>query len=227
MSNNKNEVTRLVNDTFATNESEIQCDEAVFQMAKAASLDINQAGMQQQFSSLLLHLQFCSNCEGEFDLLQELAQSTQSDKATPTPSVPNNGRFPILQLAKEALKLQFPGFAPVLGQALTRGEELGFEPTAVSLPNSSITLEFDVGVSEESHEQRDLFITLFHEEVAHQDLGEGSVLWLHQDINGPVIQEQSFDELGDLSFTNLPPGTYFLQLQIQSQHVTISAINLP
>lgn len=225
MSNNKGDVQRLVIDTFSTDEAEIQCDEAAYHMSRAAHLDFSSDAIQLQFAALLKHLQLCTNCSAEFELLQSLASEDQG-LAVEVPPLPNNGRFPQWELAKNALNIRFPGFSSTLGEALTRGEALGLEPTAVSLPNTNISLEIDVDISETNPTQRDLFITLFNDNPNAGSL-EGSSLWLHQDINAPIIQEQTFDDLGDLSFRGLPPGSYALRLHISGQQYAISEINLP
>lgn len=226
MSNNKPTLDRLINDLFSTGHDEIYCDQATDLMALAAAVDLSEEANQDRFRHLIKHLQFCNNCREEFELVQQVALDTSSINVIEIPNVPNNGRFPILEAVQNILTIQFPGFTPMLGQALTRGEELGFEPTAVSLPNTSVTLEIDVGVSEENQSHRDIFITLLNDE-ATASFGEGSSIWLHQETSGPVIQEQAFDELGDLSFTNLQPGSYALLLNINNQHYAISPITLP
>ena len=226
MSTESNGADQLIRDIFSTSEAEIQCDEAIYHLARAAAQQLDETAFATQFGALKQHLAFCTNCREEFALLQELAQEEagQAITAPYAPPLPENGRFPVWERAKNLLNIQFPGFAPLLGTALSRGEELGFEPTAVSLPETSFTLELDVGISEMDASERELFITLLADNA---EAIEGSSLWLHRDINGPVIQEQALNALGDVTFTQLQPGTYALRLFLADRHYAISAIQLP
>ncbi len=228
MSKNNPRLNKMVQDVFAAEQAEIYCDQAINQIALAGRLDLSLPENAIQFRDLLKHLQLCSNCQAEFELSQQLLNQSDKDVQINIPPLPDNGRFPISELFKNLLNVEFPGFAPILGQALTRGEELGVEPTAISLPDTDLVLEIDVGINENNQSNRDLFITLMDEaDDDNPTLGEGSSVWLHQDTQSPVIQEQIFDELGDLNFTNLSPGTYTIRLQINNQQFAISPIQLP
>ena len=227
MSNNKDELSRLISDAFATKESGIQCDEAVFQMARAATANLHDIDVKRQFIALWQHLELCTNCTAEFNLLQEVMQAESVETRLHIPPPPDNGRFPIWQLAKNALHIQFPGFSPAFSHALTRGEELGVEPTTVPLPIIPFSIEFDVGINEDDSNQRDLFITFLNDSPTQTETVEGRSLWLQKDIRGPILQEQVLDELGDATFTHIHPGNYTLRLHLPKQQYIISPITLP
>lgn len=222
------QIRRLGQDIFATDQNEIQCDEAMTQMVLAANSDLDEADLAQQFGGLLHHLHLCANCAAEFALLQEVTAADQAElNEIVAPAPPENGRFPIWQLAKNALRLEFPGFAPTLGAALTRGEAFGTEPAVLELPNSSLTVEFDVGIDETNAERRELLITIFADDPDVQEGLEGSSLWLYRSPAEPVIQEQTVNPLGDVMFKELMPDTYTLRLNLVEQQVAISSIVVP
>jgi hypothetical protein len=108
---------RLVQDIFATGDDEIQCDEAHSLIAACLDAALSDEQSQQQHPALWRHFRFCSDCTEEYRILMEVAaaeRAGQLDRIVHVPPLPDGGKPPLWNRAKETIRASWPGLTPRL-----------------------------------------------------------------------------------------------------------------
>jgi hypothetical protein len=228
MNEEEKRLTKMLEDVFATQESEIYCDAASTQMIQSAQMQLSDEKSQQRFPELWHHFRVCSDCQEEYRMMHDmihLEETGQLEYPQVIPPVPDRQHSPRWSL-QDAISRIFPGFPPSLASALARGEDLGVEPAEIALEDQ-VRLELDVGIHETNQDLRDLFGNVLTDNERLEARLEGTPIWLQLEADGPIIQEEALDEFGDFSFTGIAPGQYALRLQITGKMFIVSDINVP
>lgn len=223
-------LTHLVQDIFATRDDEIQCTQARTQMTRAAQALLSDDDARREYPAMWYHFRFCQDCAEEYKMLRELMAletTGQLDYPLDVPPSPDGGKKTIWSLTKEAITAFFPGFAPTLAEALTRGQELGVEPAVIELAHGRLTVMVDVGQHETDPALRNLFINATTLDDRLQTNLDGSLIWLQLGDLGPAIQEQVLDSFGDVAFRNVSPGQYTIRLQVAGEEYGILGVDIP
>jgi hypothetical protein len=230
MSEEQDNLERLAQDIFATQSNEIQCEAAATLIARCAAALLADEEAQRQYPQLWRHFRFCSNCAEEYAMALELARleaAGQWEQPDDAPPLPGGGSTPVWSWARDAIMGLFPGFTPEVAAAVRRGQDWGFEPVEVNFDRDNLQFEFDVAVSEADNHLRNLFCTISTPDEALKAHFEGASVWLQADDEGPAVQEQMLDELGDVTFSHLPPGRYALRLHLARREYGVTGILLP
>jgi hypothetical protein len=222
---------QLLQDVYATTDDELFCDGAATLMVRAAARPLSDAEMQQQYPQLQHHFRFCPACAAEFDILRDLMQAMESGELKPPatiPPTPDADQPTLWQQTRDAIMAIFPSFQPALAtQVRHGGDTLAFDPVEVPLGGGTVIFTFDVAVAEDEPTQRNLFCTITVTGERLVERLEGTPIWLQTGIDGPAIQEQTVNELGDVSFSYISPGQYALRMELMGQAYVITQINVP
>lgn len=227
--NDKEQLTRLVEDIFATRGDEVHGDTVEAQMILATEAQLADSDSQQRYPAMWHHFRFDPDAEREYRMMMELVQmEAAGELAQPAriPAPPPKDDFGFGQQIRNAVSAVFAGFAPATASALTRGESMGVEPVEIEFADGAFVIEVDVDIAESSPELRDLFCrVMIDDELANQL--EAAPILLQTGAGGPILQEESLDELGDATFTNVEPGSYTIHLQLTDQQYTIENVTIP
>lgn len=230
MNSEEQRLINMLQDVFATQENEIQCEAASTQMIQSAQAQLSDEVSQQRFPQLWQHFRVCSDCQREYRMMQDmihLEETGQLEYPQSVPPVPTRNQSPRWSL-KDVISRIFPGFSPTLApdptrsNAVTSGEELNFEPVEISL-DDQLSLEFSVDVSSTDSQLRNLYGIVDKD----GETFEGSPVWLHEGNDGPVVQETALDMFGDFSLMSITPGQYALRLKIERKTYVVLNIALP
>ncbi len=222
-------VHELVAEIYATQPVELFCDQASVLIARAADSRLTDAELQKLYPDLWQHFNVCPNCTAVYDLTMELARTDELPSPEQIPPLPTRASAPnsFWQWFKESITTQFPGFQPAVSLAIQRGlDSLQMEPVSVDL-GGDFEISFDVTQHEADTSRRDLLCTLFVAGDSPIEQFEGCAVWLQQDDNNLILQEQTLDNLGDVMFTNIEPGKYNLLLHLAKQKYLITDVMLP
>lgn len=226
MTKQTNNLNRLVQDIFATQTDEIQCDAAAVEMVRASTQPLSAEELQTQYPRLAQHLQFCIDCAQEYELLRDVRADEAAGELTipqTVPPVPDD--MPSLwRQIQDKITAVFSGFSEAAPLALSRGSRLGIDPVDVELDDGNITVTIDVDVSEQDATLRNLFITIMP--VTDMPL-VGITAVLIRAANHHIIAETTLDELGDGAFLEIPPGQYELLWQTAAHTYVIEDLVLP
>lgn len=222
-------ISKFLQDVFATNDEEIHCREAGTLMTQSADANLTHEASQERYPVLWRHLAVCFDCAQEYELLLALTNLEaveQLERPSYIPPLPDGGKPAFWKRAKDALTAVFPGFAPDLAAAITRGQERLFTPVEVSLWDDRLFIEFDVAPHEADPQYRDLYITMASEDEAIVKLLDGVLLWLQINDEGPAVYNELLLE-ADAIFTHVSPGSYTLRWQLASRECAVMNIILP
>lgn len=226
MTKQTDKLNRLVQDVFATQTDEIQCEAAAVEMVRASTRPLAAEELQAQYPRLAHHLQFCANCAQEYELLRAVMADEAAGELTiplAIPPVPNE--LPSLwRQIQDKVTAVFGGFSDTAPLALSRGSRLGIDPVDVDLDDGNVTVTIDVDVSEQDESLRNLFITIMP--LTEMQL-EGVTAALIRAANHHIIAETTLDELGDGAFLEIPPGQYELLWQTAAHTYVIEDLILP
>lgn len=230
MTDDQTHLTSAVNRVFGTTGHEISCDAASIFMAQAVDARLSEESSQQQYPELWQHFQFCPDCAAEYEMLFDLAAAIDVETATAVniPPRPKTETNTLRQQIQQTFQAIFPGFVPQVAAALTRGDDLAFEPVELTIDNQ-LTLELDVGVNEDDPTLRDLYCHLSARTREIENALEGSTASLSLEADDiSILQEESISQLGDVSFTGLTAvTTYILRFQLANNLYEISGIQMP
>lgn len=219
---------KLVEDIFSTRDDEMQCDEAGVQIARSADAGLSDKDSKKQYPALWQHFRFCPDCWAEYQMVKDLARLTAEGRLEqPSHIPPMPGEvYPPARVDRSIIP--FPGFSPMVAATVARGTISIAEPIEIPMNTEGRCITLDVSVSEQDPHLRDLFCTVVEADPVQAERLEGSPVWLHKDHHdGAVIHEKTLNELGDVSFMDLPQGTYALRLHIGEQTHIIEDITLP
>ncbi len=222
-------LSRFLKDVFSSGADEVHCNEAGDLMVQAANAQLKSEEVQVRYPALWRHFEACSDCAQEYDLLLELTRREMADQLEPSPhppALPDSGDTAVWQRARDAITAIFPGFAPELATAVTRGQELLFAPVEVSLWDGRLSVEFDLAPHEADPHYRDLYITMSSEENALATLLDGLILWLQINDEGPASHKEILLE-ADAVFRRISPGTYSLRWWVENRECAVTNISLP
>lgn len=229
MANEEQSISKFLHDIFTTNDEEIHCDDASALMIQSAGATPTHEASQARFPALWRHLAVCSDCTQEYELLLALTklEATEQLEVPPDfPALPDGGKPAIWNRARDAITAVFPGFAPDLAAAVTRGQERLFAPVAVSLEHGQLSVEFDVAPHEDDPQYRDLYITMLSQDKATAELLDGVPLWLQIEDEGPALYNELLLE-ADAAFMHISPGSYTLRWQLSGRDWAVMNVTLP
>lgn len=215
---------RLLHAIYQTAEVEIQCDAAQDLIARCADALLPEEKMAQEYPQLWQHLQVCANCAAEYALTLELARCEAAGELLRPASIPPvptlEPERPFWERVAQVFRVAFPGFAPAAWAAVRSGGPLPPEPASVTLGEA--TLELDVAPNADDPAARDLLLTLDAADAA------GTPLALQAgDVAGLVVQEQTCDALGGVSFNGIAPGTYTIRVLWRGSEYRVQEILVP
>lgn len=222
------QLSTLARDIFATRTDELHGDDIERMMILSAEARLTEVESQERYPALWHHFHFDQDALAEYRLMAELVELEVTEQlAVPTqvPLVPSEHRSWIDRIG-EAITIVFTGFQTATSSAV-RGETLGIEPVEVSLIEDMLYLELDVEINERDPFLRDLFCRIETEDDTLVDAVEYAPIRLQIVPGGPIIAEATFDELGDAVFSGIAPATYYVQLQLRTEHYEIAEVKLP
>lgn len=221
---------QLVTAIFNTEQSEIQCAIAADMMSQSTEERLSTADSQQRFPALWQHFHMCPDCYDEYQMLVELIRLEDAEQLvepTAVPPVPTEKKPAWRMQIADAFTTAFAGFPKAAAAPSIRGETLGVEPVQLSLDNEQFRLEFDVEISEQNSQHRDLFCAVESLVENGSSQFEAAPVWLQVGDEGPILYEEALDELGEAVFTNLPPDRYTFGLQIGQQLYIVQDLFIP
>lgn len=234
MKEKSNSLVRLVQDIFSLRGDEIQCKHAGVLIAQCADALFSDEESQRQYSALWRHFHFCPDCAAEYYALMDMVRleaAGQLEQPARIPSRPDKDRPARWPLLQDAVRALFPGFSPALAEAIARGKEqdVGSETNLVdvALAGGKLQILFDVAINEQDANLRDLFCTVSTADEDLQAAFEGSPVWLQMGDDGPSVQEKALNELGGVTFSHMPPGTYTFRLHLGGREYAVTGVTLP
>ena len=229
MDKKEKRLINLLQDVYATQESEIQCDAASTQMIQSAQRQLTDKASQQQFPELWHHFTVCSDCWHEYKMLFDMIHLEETDQLElpqTIPPLPDRNNSPRWSM-QEVITRIFPGFSPNLAVNPVRSwGEQDFRPVEVTL-DDQFSLELSIGIHEANAELRDLSGYVHTDDEQQEVKLEGISIWLLAGDEGPVIQEETLDDLSEFVFFGIAPGQYALRFQMAKNDFVVSAINVP
>ena len=72
MKEEEKRLIKMLQDVFATEEDEIQCDAASIQMIQSAEAQLSDEASQKRFPELWRHFRVCSDCRREYRMLNDM-----------------------------------------------------------------------------------------------------------------------------------------------------------
>lgn len=222
-------LSRFLQDLFNREEDEIHCHEAGDLMVRAANAQLMPEALQEQYPALWHHFEVCPDCTQEYELLLELMRrelAGELESPPHLPALPDGGGAAVWQWAREAITAVFPGFAPELATAVTRGQALLFAPVAVSLWDGRLVVEFDLAPHEDDPQYRDLYVTMSSADDSLAAMLDGITLWLQKNEIGPAVYEETL-LAGDAIFARVSPGDYSLRWRLAGHDCAVRNIHLP
>jgi len=229
MSDHEVDARRMLDDIFATRDDELYCDAAQTLIARISDACLSDLEARQLYPELWHHFRFCVDCATEYALVQELTQREAAGQLRkPAHIHPRPVYFPTLTERLQNLRQRvFPGFTPNVVAAVTRG----LEPTEIGcdilLEPGELTLTLDLLPNPDGATYRDLYGTLASDTSTQTAEWEGAILWLVDATSENVLQERTLNELGEVTFEALRPGTYQLYLLLRGQTYQITDLTLP
>ncbi len=234
MSKEYNELRRLVNNIYVAQDDDIQCDKATTLMMQSAEATLPDEISRKQFPALWSHFEVCADCVREYTMLVRLAQLEAAAqlpqlKQFPPPPSKDHGRK--WATVKDTIAKTMTGFAAMPEWAFRQHKGVpqgtGFEPVIIELETEKAQIELIADMNTLNHENYDLICTVEILDAAWNVFLEGTPIQLQQGVDGPIIQEETLDELGELAFANLAAGEYTLRLSLGGREYAVTNINLP
>ncbi len=230
--NNKYEtLLRLVSDIYAVQDDDIQCEMAATLIMQSSEGLLSDEVSRKQYPSLWRHFDVCADCAREYQILVSLNRlETNNQLRQPEQIPPIPGREYSLTWAKikEAIIKTFPTFTSTPDLVPQRSEgRLGLEPITIELESKKVYIDLLVDGNATIPKNYDLICTIETLDDADGILLEGTPVQLQRGLDETLIQEQTLDELGELAFINLAPGSYTLRFTLNRQEYVVTQIELP
>lgn len=234
MSDNQQQLPKLIEHISITEDMEIDCSQAATQMEQIAAANLSEAQSRHAYPDLWHHFQFCPDCRAEYEMLVALAQAYHANELTAAAALPTipGQTDSLLQRLQRAVDFLFGGFETAVFSTDTsaalrrshRGELFG-DPVEIELDDDLLII-FDVKINEAEPTLSDLFCTVETADLADPAALEGFAAWLLED-DKTVLSEQSLDISGDVLFSQLIPGAYTLLLHINGRDYVINNLIVP
>jgi hypothetical protein len=230
MNTEETKLGRLVEDVFATLDTEIQCQEAENLIARCSDALLNDEDTILQYPQLQQHLALCPDCAEEYRAVIALARAEAENRLAQIPQIPP---VPVEKESKIGSNIEavlsslFRGFSSKTATAVMRGEESIVEPVTIDFPEGNIEITLDAAPSLSYPDCRDLYCTITTEDDTLSQHIEGASIWLQTSEGRKVTAEKTLDELGDALFESLPTGVYDLRLFLARKEYRINRIEVP
>lgn len=225
-------VFRLVHDIYAVQDDDIACDEAAIQMDRSTEELLSDEQSRLQFPLLWRHFRLCQDCMEEYQMLIEIARLEAAGGLKKPDKIPPRPREvqPLFDWShlKDAITALFSGFTmPLQPAAVLRNTALTFEPVELELDDGNLIMTFDLVSNSTDSQLWDLHCWVESEEEAVEEMFEFAPVWLQRGAEGPVVQEQALNELGDVIFSFLSPDHYTFGLYLAGQEYIVHNLVLP
>jgi hypothetical protein len=239
-------VIKFLEDIFATRQVEIQCDQAEDAIAQCAAEGFTDEEARKRYPGLFHHFQFCSDCAAEYEMLMDFAREEAAGLVkrpayippppivapeTPLVTEPEEKEPDILNRAADALRAVVEGLNPLrqnpLQPALAmRDRRLSEAPDTIEMEGGEVTITLALKSEPNNPSTRRLICNVETTNDEWEAAFEAAQSWLAQEPTGEPVQEQTLNQFGAATFTEIALGVYTLHLDLADQHFVISDLEI-
>lgn len=237
-------VAQFLDDIFATQPHEIDCDEAEIAIANCAASGLSDEEARRRHRDLFTHFRFCSDCAEEYQMVttymrqKAAGQIKQPARIPPVPKL-----FPVVASVPPPSILDEIGrriFGPIregidqVADAMTprnlagafRSIALSAERKAIPMEGGEVTAIPSVKPETEEPELRRLLCTI---KTTNPDLKAklaSASIWVTKEGDDTTLQEHDLNKFGEVTFTKLSPGTYSLHWLLADREFVLPGLEI-
>lgn len=237
-------VVQFLDDIFATQPHEIDCDEAEIEIANCAAAGLSDEEARRRHGDLFTHFRFCSDCAEEYQMVttymrQKAAGQIKQPARVPrvpnlTPIAPDKPRpvspdrpeIGILGPIREGIQQIAEAMAPLNLAGAFRGIALSSERVQVPMEGGEVTAILSVKPEPEEPELRRLLCMIKTTKPDLKAKLASTSIGLTKGEDDITLQEHDLNKFGDVTFTKLAPGTYSLHWLLADREFVLPGLEI-